>query len=48
MVPVLISFEPNLILISDGFDACIGDSIGKMILTPYCYGHIMNNIMCLL
>merc|ERR1719361_2126790 len=31
-------FKPDIILISAGFDECIGDPLGGMRITPPCYG----------
>jgi acetoin utilization deacetylase AcuC-like enzyme len=31
LLPVLDQFQPDLIVISAGFDACLGDPLGKMV-----------------
>ena len=38
ILPVLREFNPDLIVISSGFDACIGDKMGNFRVTPICYG----------
>ena len=38
LLPITKEFEPDIILISAGFDACIGDPLGGMRITPPCYG----------
>ncbi|ETO26572.1 histone deacetylase hda1 [Reticulomyxa filosa] len=46
--PIVESFAPDMILISSGFDACIGDPLGGMNVTPPMYGrfvhYLYNNI----
>eukprot|EP01083_Nonionella_stella_P058690 153699_1 len=38
LLPICREFGPDIILISAGFDACIGDPLGGMRITPPCYG----------
>ena len=38
LLPMVREFKPDIILISAGFDACIGDPLGGMRITPPCYG----------
>ena len=38
LIPILKEFEPDLIVVSAGFDACIGDPLGGMNVTPPCFG----------
>jgi len=38
LLPMVREFKPDIILISAGFDACIGDPLGGMLITPPCYG----------
>merc|ERR1719461_2612697 len=38
LLPMCREFKPDIVLISAGFDACIGDPLGGMRITPPCYG----------
>ena len=38
LLPICREFGPQIILVSAGFDACIGDPLGGMRVTPPCYG----------
>eukprot|EP00485_Elphidium_margaritaceum_P008411 CAMPEP_0202692422 /NCGR_PEP_ID=MMETSP1385-20130828/6808_1 /ASSEMBLY_ACC=CAM_ASM_000861 /TAXON_ID=933848 /ORGANISM="Elphidium margaritaceum" /LENGTH=430 /DNA_ID=CAMNT_0049347949 /DNA_START=37 /DNA_END=1326 /DNA_ORIENTATION=+ len=38
LLPIAKEFAPDIVLISAGFDACIGDPLGQMRITPPCYG----------
>eukprot|EP01084_Bolivina_argentea_P121798 215860_1 len=38
LLPICKEFNPKIILISAGYDACVGDPLGGMKLTPSCYG----------
>ena len=38
LLPMVREFKPDIVLISAGFDACIGDPLGGMRITPPCYG----------
>eukprot|EP01084_Bolivina_argentea_P095260 171285_1 len=38
LLPICQEFNPDIIVISAGFDACIGDPLGGMNVTPPCYG----------
>merc|ERR1712228_61953 len=38
LLPICREFKPEIVLISAGFDACIGDPLGRMLITPPCYG----------
>eukprot|EP01084_Bolivina_argentea_P079725 144548_1 len=38
LIPICREFKPDIVLISAGFDACIGDPLGGMRITPPCYG----------
>ncbi|XP_017758802.1 PREDICTED: histone deacetylase 6 isoform X2 [Eufriesea mexicana] len=40
IMPVAYQFNPELILVSAGFDACIGDPLGGCFVTPEMYGHL--------
>ncbi len=38
--PVIGAYAPDLIIVSAGFDAVIGDPLGGMDLSPELYGHL--------
>ncbi|ODV62666.1 histone deacetylase HDA1 ASCRUDRAFT_32334 [Ascoidea rubescens DSM 1968] len=40
VLPILFEFNPDLIIISSGFDAADGDLIGQCHVSPGCYGHM--------
>lgn len=40
VMPISYQFNPELILVSAGFDACIGDPLGGCKVTPEMYGHM--------
>ncbi|XP_076621765.1 histone deacetylase 6 isoform X1 [Colletes latitarsis] len=40
IMPIAYMFNPELILVSAGFDACIGDPLGGCLVTPEMYGHL--------
>ncbi|XP_064478876.1 histone deacetylase 6-like [Ornithodoros turicata] len=39
ILPVAYSYDPELILVSSGFDSCVGDYLGNCYVTPQAYGH---------
>ncbi|XP_008555902.1 histone deacetylase 6 isoform X1 [Microplitis demolitor] len=39
IMPIAYQFNPELILVSAGFDACIGDPLGGYSVSPVAYGH---------
>ncbi|XP_031335865.1 histone deacetylase 6 isoform X2 [Photinus pyralis] len=41
LLPVAYEFNPDLILVSAGYDAAIGDSKGEMMVSPAFYGHLL-------
>lgn len=43
--PVISAFEPDLTIISAGFDAVIHDPLGGMLVTPDCFGHLTRRVM---
>ena len=45
LLPILSEFKPQLILVSAGFDACIGDPLGDYTVTPPCYGLMTHLLM---
>ncbi|XP_039092773.1 polyamine deacetylase HDAC10 isoform X3 [Hyaena hyaena] len=40
LLPVAFEFDPELVLISAGFDSAIGDPEGQMRATPECFAHL--------
>ncbi|CAG0902098.1 unnamed protein product [Cyprideis torosa] len=45
VLPICYEFNPELVLVSAGFDAAVGDPLGKCSVTPACYG-VMTNLLC--
>ena len=45
LIPVAKEFKPDLIVVSAGFDACAGDEVGEMRLTPTYYGVLTKQLM---
>jgi len=45
LLPVASEFQPDLILISSGYDAALGCPEGEMEVTPLCYAHLVNSLM---
>ncbi|KAK0180458.1 hypothetical protein PV327_006097 [Microctonus hyperodae] len=39
IMPIAYQFNPELVLVSAGFDACIGDPLGGYTVSPIAYGH---------
>ncbi|XP_044580069.1 histone deacetylase 6 isoform X2 [Cotesia glomerata] len=39
IIPIAYQFNPELILVSAGFDACVGDPLGGYSVSPVAYGH---------
>ncbi|KAF2633462.1 hypothetical protein BU25DRAFT_426991 [Macroventuria anomochaeta] len=40
VMPIASEFDPDLVIISAGFDAAEGDVLGGCFVTPACYGHM--------
>ncbi|KAF2033458.1 hypothetical protein EK21DRAFT_58471 [Setomelanomma holmii] len=40
VMPIATEFDPDLVIISAGFDAAEGDLLGGCFVTPACYGHM--------
>jgi histone deacetylase 6 len=38
--PVIAAYAPDLVIVSAGFDAVVGDPLGGMCLSPELYGHL--------
>ncbi|OVA00799.1 Histone deacetylase superfamily [Macleaya cordata] len=45
LIPVAKTFNPDMILISGGFDAAVGDPLGGCCITPYGYSVMMKKLM---
>ncbi|KAI9882668.1 MAG: histone H2A.Z [Watsoniomyces obsoletus] len=45
VMPIAAEFDPDLVIISAGFDAAEGDSIGGCYVTPACYAHMTHALM---
>ncbi|KAJ8926885.1 hypothetical protein NQ314_020736 [Rhamnusium bicolor] len=41
LLPLAYEFKPDLIIVSAGYDSCLGDEKGQMNVTPHFYGHIV-------
>uniref|UniRef100_A0A8C2W8C4 Protein deacetylase HDAC6 n=1 Tax=Cyclopterus lumpus TaxID=8103 RepID=A0A8C2W8C4_CYCLU len=44
LLPVAYEFQPQLVLVSAGFDAAVGDQKGGMCVTPQCF-HILTHML---
>ncbi|XP_075976743.1 histone deacetylase 6 [Anticarsia gemmatalis] len=40
ILPVAYEYKPQLVIVSAGFDACVGDPLGGCKVTPECYGRM--------
>ncbi|CAL4182252.1 unnamed protein product, partial [Meganyctiphanes norvegica] len=40
VLPIASQFNPQLVLVSAGFDSAVGDPLGCFNLTPQCFGHM--------
>ncbi|XBI69043.1 hypothetical protein VPH35_048164 [Triticum aestivum] len=45
LLPIAKEYNPQIILVSAGFDAAIGDPVGKCLLSPKCYGTLIQKLM---
>ncbi|GFO21282.1 histone deacetylase [Plakobranchus ocellatus] len=45
VMPIAYQFNPELVLVSAGFDAAIGDPLGNYRVTPAGYGHMTHMLM---
>jgi histone deacetylase 6 len=45
VVPIATEFDPDLVIISAGFDAAEGDVLGGCHVTPACYAHMTHMLM---
>lgn len=47
VMPISREFDPDLVIISAGFDAAAGDELGGCFVTPTCYAHMTHMLMSL-
>ena len=47
LMPAARHFMPDLVLVSAGFDAAIGDPLGACHITPFGYGHMLHSLLSL-
>ena len=47
VMPIAQEFNPDLVIISAGFDAAKGDELGGCFVTPACYAHLTHMLMSL-
>ena len=47
VMPIAEEFDPDLVIISAGFDAAAGDELGGCFVTPACYAHMTHMLMSL-
>ncbi|WBW72877.1 histone deacetylase (class II) Clr3 [Schizosaccharomyces osmophilus] len=45
VMPIAYEFNPDLVIISSGFDAAAGDHIGQCLVTPPAYAHMTQMLM---
>ncbi|CAI5448179.1 unnamed protein product [Caenorhabditis angaria] len=47
LLPLAAQFDPHFVIFSVGFDSCLGDPLGSMLLSPTCYSHIIYHLKSL-
>ena len=47
VMPIAKEFDPDLVVVSAGFDAAKGDELGGCFVTPPCYAHMTHMLMSL-
>jgi histone deacetylase 6 len=47
VMPIAQEFNPDLVIVSAGFDAAAGDELGGCFVTPACYAHMTHMLMSL-
>lgn len=47
LLPVAFEYNPELVLVSSGYDAAIGCPEGEMNVSPTCYAHLVGSLMSL-
>lgn len=47
VMPIAQEFDPDLVIVSAGFDAAAGDELGGCFVSPACYSHMTHMLMSL-
>jgi histone deacetylase 6 len=47
LMPIALEFDPELVLVSAGFDAAEGDTLGRCHVTPECFAHLTHQLKAL-
>uniref|UniRef100_A0A1B6EJ36 Protein deacetylase HDAC6 n=1 Tax=Cuerna arida TaxID=1464854 RepID=A0A1B6EJ36_9HEMI len=47
LLPMASEFQPELVIVSAGYDAAVGCPEGEMAVTPACYAHLVSSLMAL-
>lgn len=47
VMPIAQEFDPDLVIVSAGFDAAAGDDLGGCLVSPACYSHMTHMLMSL-
>lgn len=47
VMPIATEFDPDLVIVSAGFDAAVGDELGGCFVTPACYSQMTHMLMSL-
>ncbi|XP_012259593.2 histone deacetylase 6 isoform X2 [Athalia rosae] len=47
LMPMAYEFQPDLVIVSAGYDAALGCPEGEMEVTPACYAHLLNSLLSL-
>lgn len=47
IMPICVEFDPDLVIVSSGFDAADGDMIGQCHVSPGCYSHMLHMLKTL-
>ncbi|EPS34986.1 hypothetical protein PDE_09951 [Penicillium oxalicum 114-2] len=47
VMPIAVEFDPDLVIISAGFDAAAGDALGGCFVSPSCYAQMTHMLMTL-
>ncbi|CAL1534567.1 unnamed protein product, partial [Lymnaea stagnalis] len=45
LLPIFYEFDPELVLVSAGYDCAVGCPEGEMDVTPACFAHFVNLLM---
>ncbi|EFN88230.1 Histone deacetylase 6 [Harpegnathos saltator] len=47
LLPMAYEFQPDLVIVSAGYDAALGCPEGEMLVTPACYSHLLSSLLSL-